>query len=322
MDDEAPRLSKALTSTERKVLDGEFTVSTRARLVLVNCELHLVGKMIVESTTKKSYIIDMDGVLVSGRTVIPGACEFIQELRDCGHPFLLLTNNPVYTPGDLSHRLRTMGLDVPRERIFTSAMATASFLHSQRGAGGTAFVIGESGLTEALHGIDWIITDQRPEYVILGETHSYNIDQISQAIRLLADGAHFIATNPDASGPTEKGIEPACGAMAALMEKASGVAPFFVGKPNPLMMRTALNHLGAHSEDAIMIGDRMDTDIIGGVEAGMETVLVLSGVTRREDVARFSYQPTRIVNSVADLKLARPALITASPTPLAHRVLD
>ena len=254
-----------------------------------------------QELTKKSYIIDMDGVLVSGRTVIPGAPQFISTLRDEGHPFLVLTNNPVYTAGDLSYRLQKLGLDVPGDRIFTSAMATASFLRSQRGSGGTAFVIGESGLTEALHGIDWVLTDNDPEYVVLGETHAYNIDQITHAIRLLAGGAHFIATNPDASGPSEKGIEPACGAMAALMEKASGVTPFFIGKPNPLMMRTALNYLGVHSENAVMIGDRMDTDIIGGIEAGMETVLVLSGVTRAEDVARFSYQPTLVVDSVASL---------------------
>ena len=251
---------------------------------------------------KKSYIIDMDGVLVSGRRPIPGASEFLERLRHNGHAHLVLTNNPIYTPRDLSHRLETMGLEVPADKIFTSAMATARFLHSQRGSGGKAFVIGESGLTEALHEIGWVLTDHQPEYVVLGETTSYSIDQISQAVRFLAAGAHFVATNPDASGPSEKGIEPACGAMAALMEKASGVSPFFVGKPNPLMMRTALNYLGVHSEDAVMVGDRMDTDIIGGIEAGMQTVLVLSGVTDRRDVARFSYQPSRVVESVAELE--------------------
>ncbi len=250
----------------------------------------------------------MDGVLVSGRTVIPGAPEFINRLNELSHPFLVLTNNPIFTPGDLSHRLQSMGIDISQEQIFTSAMATARFLHSQRGSGGTAFVIGESGLTEALHDIGWILSDPSPEYVVLGETHSYSIDQISHAVRLLAGGAHFIATNPDASGPSEKGIEPACGAMAALMEKASGVAPFFVGKPNPLMMRSALNYLGVHSEDAVMIGDRMDTDIIGGIEAGMETILVLSGVTRRQDVAKYSYQPTTILNSVADWECSQSAI--------------
>jgi NagD protein len=259
--------------------------------------------METSESVKHSYIIDMDGVLVSGQNAIPGAGEFIARLRDGGNAFLVLTNNPIYTAGDLSHRLQNLGIEIRPDRIFTSAVATASFLQSQRGAGGTAFVIGESGLTEALHGIDWVLTDQNPEYVILGETHSYNIDQISHAIRLIVDGAHFIATNPDASGPSEKGIEPACGAMAALIEKASGVSPFFVGKPNPLMMRSALNYLGVHSESAIMVGDRMDTDVVGGIGAGMETILVLSGVTRREDVARYSYKPSRIVDSVAVLEL-------------------
>jgi len=250
----------------------------------------------------KSFLIDMDGVLISGKTVIPGAPEFLGRLDAAGCKYLLLTNNPIYTPGDLSYRLGTIGLAIPPQRIFTSAMATAHFLAKQRGPGGTAFVIGESGLSEALHDIGFILTDHDPEYVILGETHSYNLDQITDGIRFLAAGARFVATNPDASGPTEHGIAPANGAMAALMETASGVKPFFVGKPNPLMMRMALNHLGVHSEHTTMIGDRMDTDVIGGLLSGMETILVLSGVTKREDVARFSYRPNRVVDSVAKIE--------------------
>jgi NagD protein len=252
-------------------------------------------------SSPKSYLIDMDGVLVQGRQPVPGAAEFLARLEAKGAKFLVLTNNPLYTPGDLSHRLSTSGLRVARQRIFTSAMATASFLRKQRPSGSTAFVIGESGLSEAMHEAGFILTDHAPEYVVLGETHSYNLEQITQGIRFLAAGAHFIATNPDASGPSESGLVPACGALAALMQTASGVNPFFIGKPNPLMMRTALNYLDVHSEDTIMIGDRMDTDIIGGVEAGMETILVLSGVTRREDVPRYSYQPTRVLDSVADI---------------------
>jgi len=205
------------------------------------------------------------------------------------------------TPGDLSYRLRMIGLDVPAERIFTSALATARFLKAQR-PGGTAFVIGESGLTEAIHSVGYIITDHDPDYVVLGETRTYNIELITKATRLVAAGARFIATNPDASGPGEGGLVPACGAMAALIEKATGVSPFFVGKPNPLMMRNALNYLGVHSENTVMIGDRMDTDIIAGIESGMETILVLTGVTRREEVARFPYQPTQIVESVAEIE--------------------
>jgi len=178
---------------------------------------------------------------------------------------------------------------------------TARFLQSQR-ANGTAFVIGESGLAEAIHGIGYVITEHDPDYVVLGETHSYVLERITLGVRLVAAGAHFIATNPDPVGPTESGIVPACGAMVALIEKATGKEPLFVGKPNPLMMRTALNYLGVHSEDTVMIGDRMDTDIIAGVETGMETILVLSGVTGREDVSSYAYQPTRIVSSVADIE--------------------
>jgi NagD protein len=249
----------------------------------------------------KSYLIDMDGVIVSGRTIIPGADQFIERLKAGGAEYLILTNNPLYTPGDLAHRLRTIGLDVPAARIFTSAIATARFLQSQR-PDGTAFVIGESGLTEAIHGVGYVITDHDPDYVVLGETHTYNVERITKAIRLVAAGVRFIATNPDPSGPSEGGLVPACGAMAALIETASGVSPFFVGKPNPLMMRTALNYLDVHSEDTVMVGDRMETDMIAGVESGTETILVLTGVTRREDVARYPYQPTRIVESVAEIE--------------------
>ena len=252
-------------------------------------------------TTHKNYITDMDGVLVRGKSLIPGAAEFIERLKDLGVEYLVLTNNPLYTPGDLAHRFQSMGLDIPSERIFTSAMATARFLQSQR-PNGTAYVIGESGLTEAIHHEGYVITDMDPEYVVLGETHTYNIAQITKGIRLVMAGARFIATNPDTSGPSEHGIVPACGAMAALIEKASGKAPFFVGKPNPLMMRTALNYLGVHSEDTIMVGDRMDTDIVAGVESGMETILVLTGVTTREGIEEFPYRPTHVVASVADIE--------------------
>lgn len=247
----------------------------------------------------KNYLIDMDGVLVRGRTLIPGADEFIERLILRKAEFLVLTNNPRYTPADLAHRLATLSLQVPQERIFTSAMATSRFLHSQK-PGGTAFVLGESGLTSAIHGIGYVITDLEPDYVVLGEG-SFDLEQLTKAIRLVAGGAHFLATNPDPSGPGDGGTVPACGAMAAFIEKASGVKPYFVGKPNPLMMRTALNYLDVHSEDTIMVGDSMATDIKGGVESGMETILVLSGVTQTTDLHRFPYQPSRIIPSVADL---------------------
>lgn len=249
---------------------------------------------------KKHYLIDLDGVLVRGSTMIPGADRFIARLQEAGVEYLVLTNNPTYAPADLSHRLRTIGMDVPAERIFTSAMATARFLHAQR-PGGTAFVLGESGLITAIHSIGYVITDLNPDYVVLGEG-SFQLETLTKAIRLIMAGARFIATNPDTTGPGEGGLwVPACGAMAAFIEKASGVSAYFVGKPNPLMMRMALNYLDVHSEETIMVGDNMATDIKGGVESGMETILVLTGVTRREDVPRYPYQPTRIVASVADI---------------------
>ncbi|MBN1218220.1 MAG: HAD family hydrolase [Anaerolineae bacterium] len=252
-------------------------------------------------SSSKNYIIDMDGVLVHGRTMIPGADRFIKRLKEKEAEYLVLTNNPRYTPADLSHRLRTIGLDVPAERIFTSAMATARFIQSQKPEG-TAFVLGESGLIAAIHGIGYVITDIDPDYVVLGEA-DYNQEMLTKAIRLVAAGARFIATNPDPGGSGEGGLlVAACGAAAAFIEKVSGVSPYFVGKPNPLMMRSALNYLDVHSEDTVMVGDTMGTDIKGGVESGVVTILVLTGVTRREDVARYPFQPSQIVNSVADIE--------------------
>ena len=255
-----------------------------------------------QATPPKSYIIDMDGVIIKGNALIPGAKEFIDRLTGRGSKFLILTNNPIYTPLDLQHRLQTYGLSIPAERYYTSAMATARFLNTQRPKG-TAFVIGEAGLTSALHEIGYVLTEHDPEYVVLGETTMYSYDKITQAVRLVAAGARFIATNPDVSGPSKGGIVPACGAMAAMIQKATGVEPYFIGKPNPLIMRTALRYLDEHSENTTMVGDRMDTDIIAGIESGMETILVLTGVTNREDVDRFPYCPTHILDSVADIEV-------------------
>src|SRR6059058_2498363 len=250
----------------------------------------------------KHYLTDMDGVIVRGTTLIQGAAEFVQHLRTQGIPFLILTNNSLYTPRDLQVRLSYLGLEVPPEAIFTSALATAQFLHDQR-PGGRAFAIGESGLTTALHDIGYVLTDQEPEYVVLGETTAYSFDRITRAIRFVSAGARFIATNPDVMGPGEGGIVPATGAVAALINAATGVKPYFIGKPNPLMMRTALRTLEAHSEDSVMIGDRMDTDIIAGVESGLRTILVLTGVTAREQIERFPYRPTWIRESIADVEV-------------------
>ncbi len=250
----------------------------------------------------KNYLTDMDGVILHGSTILPGAAEFVQSLRAREIPFLILTNNSRFTQRDLQMRLAYMGLDVPPEAIFTSALATAQFLHDQQPSG-RAFVIGESGLTTALHDIGYILTDQEPEYVVLGETTSYSFQHITQAIRFVAAGARFIATNPDEMGPGEGGIVPATGAVAALISAATGVKPYIIGKPNPLMMRTALRTLDAHSEDSVMIGDRMDTDIVAGIESGLRTILVLTGVTRREQVERFPYRPSLIRESIADVEI-------------------
>jgi NagD protein len=249
---------------------------------------------------KKNYLIDMDGVLVKGKELIPGADGFIERLLANENKFLILTNNPLYTQRDLEHRLKTSGLNVPADNIFTSAIATAKFLQNQR-PNGTAFVLGETGLTQALHDVGYVQTDTNPNYVVLGEVNTYNFEMVTKAIRLINDGAMFIATNPDATGPLESGVVPATGAMAALIEKATGKAPFFVGKPNPLMMRSALRYLGVHSENTVMVGDRMDTDIVAGVMSGLDTILVLSGVSTREDVEHYPYRPGKIVNSVADI---------------------
>jgi NagD protein len=248
----------------------------------------------------ESWLTDMDGVLVHEGTVIPGAGDFISRLRESGKPFLVLTNNSIYTPRDLHARLKGMGLDVPEECIWTSALATAKFLAGQR-PGGTAYVIGEAGLTTALHQVGYVLTDSNPDYVVLGETRTYSFEALTKAIRLINAGARFICTNPDETGPSTEGVLPATGSVAALITKATGVEPYFVGKPNPLMMREALNTLNAHSETTAMIGDRMDTDIKSGMEAGLKTFLVLTGLTTQAEVERFPYRPSRVVKSVAEL---------------------
>ncbi|HEX8983392.1 MAG TPA: HAD-IIA family hydrolase [Ktedonobacterales bacterium] len=247
-----------------------------------------------------TYLMDMDGVLVRGAQPIPGADKFISRLRSANKPFLILTNNSLYTPRDLQARLALSGLHVSADELFTSALATAQFLHTQS-PGGSAYVIGEAGLTTALHDVGYILTDTNPDYVVLGETLSYSFVRLTQAIRLIMGGARFIATNPDVIGPSDGGMVPATGAVAALIYEATGIKPYFVGKPNPLMMRSALRKLGGHSETSMMIGDRMDTDVVAGTEAGMSTTLVLTGVSTRETVNRFPYRPTWIAESVADI---------------------
>ena len=247
-----------------------------------------------------TWLTDMDGVLVHEEDPIPGGAEFIDALKASGLKYLLITNNSIFTRRDLRARLLNSGIDVPEDRIFTSALATADFLDEQR-PGGSAYVVGESGLITAMHDIGYVMTDRNPDYVVLGETRTYSFEAITRAIRLIAGGARFIATNPDVSGPSQHGLLPATGSVAALISTATGRTPYFIGKPNPLMMRSALNRLEAHSETAVMVGDRMDTDIISGLEAGLRTVLVKTGSTRPEDIEKFPYRPTRIVDSIADV---------------------
>ncbi len=245
------------------------------------------------------WLIDMDGVLMHEGHALPGAADFIARLIERRRRFLVLTNNSIFTPRDLSARLARAGLQAHEDSIWTSALATADFLSSQL-SGGSAYVIGEAGLTTALHEVGYTLTDTAPDYVVLGETRTYSFEAITRAIRLVAAGARFIATNPDVTSPSAEGPLPATGSIAALITKATGAQPYFVGKPNPMMFRSAMNRIEAHSESTVMIGDRMDTDVIAGIEAGLETILVLSGSTRAADVARFPYRPTRVLDSIAD----------------------
>ncbi|MGY1754185.1 HAD-IIA family hydrolase [Blastococcus sp. SYSU D01042] len=242
----------------------------------------------------------MDGVLVHEEKALPGAAEFLERLVDRGRRFLVLTNNSIFTPRDLAARLSRTGLHVPEESIWTSALATADFLRTQL-PGGSAYVIGEAGLTTALHEVGYVMTDTDPDYVVLGETRTYSFEAITRAIRLVGRGARFIATNPDVTGPSPEGPLPATGSVAAMITRATGAEPYFVGKPNPMMFRSAMNRIEAHSESTVMIGDRMDTDVVAGIEAGLDTILVLSGSTAAADVSRFPFRPGRILESIADV---------------------
>jgi NagD protein len=246
------------------------------------------------------FLTDMDGVLVHEEVPLPGAAELIDRWVTTSKRFLVLTNNSTFTARDLSARLARSGLNIPEENIWTSAMATADFLKHQPGDK-TAYVIGEVGLTTALHEAGFVLTDVDPDFVVLGETRNYSFEAITTAIRLIIDGARFIVTNPDATGPSKDGILPATGAVAAMITAATNRQPYVVGKPNPMMFRSAMNRIEAHSETTAMIGDRMDTDIVAGMEAGLLTVLVLTGVTSAEDVETYPFRPDLMLGGVADL---------------------
>ena len=253
-----------------------------------------------ELRARKGFICDMDGVIYLGNQLLPGVAEFVNWLNENDKRFLFLTNSSERSPKELRQKLQRMGLDIGEEHFYTSALATAAFLKKQA-PGCTAFVIGAPGLLNALYDVGVTMNDVDPDYVIVGETASYNYEVITKAVRLVLNGARLIATNSDLTGPTEFGIAPACRSLVAPVELATGRKAYFMGKPNPLMMRTGLHLLGVHSEEAAMVGDRMDTDVIAGMESGLATVLVLSGCTSRTDVNDYPYRPTCILNGVGDI---------------------
>lgn len=249
---------------------------------------------------KKGFICDMDGVIYHGNRLLPGVPAFFDWLRAENKNYLFLTNSSQYTPKELQQKLHRLGLTVDAAHFYTSALATAKFLDSQA-PGCSAYVMGGHGLQNALYDVGITYNDVDPDYVVVGEASGYNLDMMTKAIRLVNGGAKLIGTNYDLTGPTEYGIAPACRALLAPIELATGRNAYYVGKPNPLMMRTGLKLLGVHSADAAIIGDRMDTDIVAGIESGLDTVLVLSGVTTYEECCTFPYQPRLILNGVGDI---------------------
>lgn len=253
-----------------------------------------------ETHEPQTWLLDMDGVLLHEEVALPGAAEFIERLREQDREFLVLTNNSIYTPQDLTARLSDVGITVPEDRIWTSALATAQFLADQA-PDASAYVIGEAGLKTALHEVGYTVTDGDPDFVVLGESRTYSFQTITEAVQLIDDGARFVATNPDATGPSPEGPIPATGSVAALLTEATGKKPYFVGKPNPGMIRSALNRIDAHSESTALVGDRMETDVVAGIEAGLTTYLALSGSTERDELTDFAYRPDHVVGSIAEL---------------------
>ena len=249
---------------------------------------------------KKGFICDMDGVIYHGNKILPGVAEFISWLQREGKEFLFLTNNSGSTPRELQQKLARMRLEVPEQHFYTSALATAAFLKEQS-PGCSVYAIGEAGLFNALYDAGITMNDVNPDYVVMGEGKAYSLDTLTKATNLVLKGARLIGANSDVSGPIENGITPACRALVAPIEMATGIQAYFCGKPNPLMMRTGLKLLGCHSGEAVMVGDRMDTDIISGLESGMSTVLVLSGVSTEETIRTYAYRPTIVLNGVGDI---------------------
>ncbi|HBC80278.1 MAG TPA: TIGR01457 family HAD-type hydrolase [Bacteroidales bacterium] len=249
---------------------------------------------------KKGFIIDMDGVIYHGNILLPGVTTFLKWLEDTGKCYLFLTNSSQRTQKELQEKLQRLGINVGEEHFYTSALATAGFLASQK-PNGSAYIIGDAGLIHALYSIGYTINNVNPDYVIVGDTNSYSFEKIEMAVNLVLKGARLIGTNPDISGPVETGISPSVKALIAPIEIASGKKAYYVGKPNPLMMRIALKKLGVKREEAIVIGDRMDTDVRCGLESEIDTVLVLSGITSRAEIDNFPYRPQYVLNGIIDL---------------------
>ena len=260
-------------------------------------------KNCIDFNKKTGFICDMDGVIYHGNQLLPGVADFINWLHEEKKEYLFLTNNSGYTPKELNQKLSRMGLDVPEERFYTSALATAAFLREQA-PGCSVFAIGEAGLLNALYDAGITMNDVNPDYVVVGEGRTYSLDTLTKATNLVMAGAKLIGANSDVSGPVENGIAPACRALIAPIEMATGTQAYFCGKPNPLMMRTGLRKLGCHSADSVMVGDRMDTDVISGMESGMSTVLVLSGVSTMETLKTYAYRPSVVLNGVGDIAAA------------------
>ena len=268
--------------------------------------------MKINFNEKKGFICDMDGVIYHGNMILPGVKEFIKWLQDEKKSYLFLTNNSGYTPRELNQKLQRMGLDVPEEHFYTSALATAAFLADQA-PGCSAYVIGEAGLLNALYDVGIVMNDVDPDYVVIGEGKNYSLDTLTKACNLVMNGAKLIGANSDISGPIENGIMPACGSLVAPVEMATGTKAYFCGKPNPLMMRTGLKRLGCHSNEAVMIGDRMYTDVISGLESGMSTVLVLSGVSDMDTLKSYAYRPSVVFSGVGEIPKAAAASRNGAP---------
>jgi len=257
-------------------------------------------KSIESIRNKEGFIIDMDGVIYHGNMLLPGVVDFLNWLEEAGKKYLFLTNSPERTPKELHEKLERLGINVGEEHFYTSALATAGFLSSQK-ENGSAYIIGDAGLIHAMYSIGYSVNNVNPDYVVVGDTHSYNFEKVELAVNLVLRGAKLIGTNSDISGPVENGITPSTKALIAPIEIATGKKAYFVGKPNPLMMRIALKRLGSKREDTIVIGDRMDTDVRCGLESEIDTLLVLSGITTINDIDNFPYRPRYVLNGVVDL---------------------